>query len=96
MQFHWKKIDRNSNVLLLATCQVARLPLNLSRGNWQHICVSWNQKGGDWQAYQGGKLRGEGHGLAAGHEIRPGGVLILGQEQVTVLGTERIGCKRVQ
>uniref|UniRef100_A0A3Q2XX17 Neuronal pentraxin receptor a n=1 Tax=Hippocampus comes TaxID=109280 RepID=A0A3Q2XX17_HIPCM len=66
--------------------EVARLPLNLSRGNWQHICVSWNQKGGDWQAYQGGKLRGEGHGLAAGHEIRPGGVLVLGQEQDSLGG----------
>uniref|UniRef100_A0A3Q2Z358 Neuronal pentraxin receptor a n=1 Tax=Hippocampus comes TaxID=109280 RepID=A0A3Q2Z358_HIPCM len=66
--------------------KVARLPLNLSRGNWQHICVSWNQKGGDWQAYQGGKLRGEGHGLAAGHEIRPGGVLVLGQEQDSLGG----------
>ncbi|XP_019732936.1 neuronal pentraxin receptor a isoform X3 [Hippocampus comes] len=71
---------------LLINDKVARLPLNLSRGNWQHICVSWNQKGGDWQAYQGGKLRGEGHGLAAGHEIRPGGVLVLGQEQDSLGG----------
>lgn len=62
--------------------QVAQLPLNLSRGSWQHLCVSWSQKGGAWQAYQGGKLRGEGHALAAGHSIRPGGVFILGQEQV--------------
>lgn len=59
------------------------MPLNLSRGSWQHICVSWSQKGGAWQAYQGGKLRGEGHALAAGHHIRPGGVFILGQEQVS-------------
>lgn len=58
------------------------MPLNLSRGSWQHVCVSWSQKGGVWQAYQGGKLRGEGHALATGHHIRPGGVLILGQEQV--------------
>ncbi|KAF3700437.1 Neuronal pentraxin receptor [Channa argus] len=67
---------------LLINDKVAQLPLNLSRGSWQHICVSWNQKGGAWQAYQGGKLRGEGHALAAGHHIRPGGVLVLGQEQV--------------
>uniref|UniRef100_A0A3B5A8Y2 Neuronal pentraxin-2-like n=1 Tax=Stegastes partitus TaxID=144197 RepID=A0A3B5A8Y2_9TELE len=59
-----------------------KLPLNLSRGSWQHICVSWTQKGGAWQAYQGGKLRGEGHGLATGHHIRPGGELVLGQEQL--------------
>ncbi|XP_057673636.1 neuronal pentraxin-2-like [Corythoichthys intestinalis] len=71
---------------LLINDKVARLPLNLSRGNWQHICVSWTQSGGDWQAYQGGKLRGQGHGLAAGHDIRPGGVLILGQEQDSLGG----------
>uniref|UniRef100_A0A4W5RU90 Neuronal pentraxin receptor b n=1 Tax=Hucho hucho TaxID=62062 RepID=A0A4W5RU90_9TELE len=33
-------------------------------------------------AYQGGKLKGRGEGLAAWHPIKPGGVLILGQEQV--------------
>ncbi|KAE8282967.1 Neuronal pentraxin receptor [Larimichthys crocea] len=71
---------------LLINDKVAQLPLNLSRGSWQHICVSWNQKGGAWQAYQGGKLRGEGHGLAAGHHIRPGGELILGQEQDSLGG----------
>uniref|UniRef100_A0A667YP58 Neuronal pentraxin receptor a n=1 Tax=Myripristis murdjan TaxID=586833 RepID=A0A667YP58_9TELE len=71
---------------LLVNDKVAQLPLNLSRGSWQHICVSWNQKGGAWQAYQGGKLRGEGHGLAPGHHIRPGGMLILGQEQDSLGG----------
>ncbi|XP_061701808.1 chromobox protein homolog 6 [Syngnathoides biaculeatus] len=71
---------------LLINDKVARLPLNISRGNWQHVCVSWNQKGGEWQAYQGGKLRGEGHGLAADHDVRPGGVLILGQEQDSLGG----------
>ncbi|XP_020506968.1 neuronal pentraxin-2 [Labrus bergylta] len=71
---------------LLINDKVAQLPLNLSRGSWQHICVSWSQKGGAWQAYQGGKLRGQGHALAAGHNIRPGGVLILGQEQDSLAG----------
>ncbi|CAG5897538.1 unnamed protein product [Menidia menidia] len=71
---------------LLINDKVAQLPLNLSRGSWQHLCVSWTQKGGAWQAYQGGKLRGEGQGLAAGHHIRPGGVLILGQEQDSLGG----------
>ncbi|KAM4531861.1 neuronal pentraxin receptor a [Odontesthes bonariensis] len=73
-------------VELLINDKVAQLPLNLSRGSWQHICVSWTQKGGAWQAYQGGKLRGEGRGLAAGHHIRPGGVLVLGQEQDSLGG----------
>lgn len=36
-----------------------------------------------WKAYQGGKLKGRGEGLAAWHPIKPGGVLILGQEQVS-------------
>ncbi|KAM6956997.1 neuronal pentraxin receptor a [Aplochiton taeniatus] len=71
---------------LLVNDKVAQLPLNLSRGSWQHVCVSWSQNGGAWQAYQGGKLRGEGHGLAPWHHIRPGGVLILGQEQDTLGG----------
>lgn len=71
---------------LLINDKVAQLPLNISRGSWQHICVSWSQRGGSWQAYQGGKLRGEGHSLAPGHHIRPGGTLILGQEQDTVGG----------
>ncbi|XP_060946698.1 chromobox protein homolog 6 isoform X1 [Limanda limanda] len=71
---------------LLINDKVAQLPLNLTRGSWQHICVSWSQKGGVWQAYQGGKLRGEGHALASGHHIRPGGVLILGQEQDSLGG----------
>ncbi|XP_068193325.1 neuronal pentraxin receptor a [Antennarius striatus] len=71
---------------LLINDKVAQLPLNLSRGSWQHICVSWTQKEGAWQAYQGGKLRGEGLRLAPGHHIRPGGVLVLGQEQDSLVG----------
>ncbi|XP_038136206.1 neuronal pentraxin receptor-like [Cyprinodon tularosa] len=71
---------------LLINDKVAKLPLNLSKASWQHICVSWTQKGGAWQAFQGGKLRGEGHGLAPGHHIRPGGQLVLGQEQDTLGG----------
>ncbi|KAI4821572.1 hypothetical protein KUCAC02_007172 [Chaenocephalus aceratus] len=72
---------------LLINDKVAQLPLNLSKGSWQHICVTWSQKGGAWQAYQGGKLRGEGRGVAAGHHVRPGGVLILGQEQDSLGGS---------
>ncbi|KAM9779867.1 neuronal pentraxin receptor a [Neosynchiropus ocellatus] len=75
-----------SSTELLVNDKVAQLPLQLSRGSWQHVCVSWSQTAGAWQAYQGGKLRGEGRGLAAGHQVRPGGVLILGQEQDSVGG----------
>lgn len=63
--------------------QVAQLPLSLPQGIWQHICVSWTLRDGVWKAYQGGKLRGRGEGLSAWHPIKSGGVLVLGQEQVS-------------
>lgn len=61
---------------------MAQLPLSLPQDQWQHICVCWTLRDGVWKAYQGGKLKGRGEGLAAWHPIKPGGVLILGQEQV--------------
>lgn len=68
---------------VLSSClQVAQLPLAPQPGKWQHLCVTWSLRDGVWQAYQGGTLKGEGEGLAAWHPIRPGGMLILGQEQV--------------
>ncbi|KAL0992669.1 hypothetical protein UPYG_G00096500 [Umbra pygmaea] len=71
---------------LLINNKVAQLPLNVSQGSWHHICVSWSQRDGAWHAYQGGRLMAEGQGLAAWHNVRPGGVLILGQEQDTLGG----------
>lgn len=73
---------------ILTSCdlQVAQLPLSLPQDEWQHICVSWTLRDGVWKAYQGGKLKGRGEGLAAWHPIKPGGVLILGQEQVRPAG----------
>lgn len=66
--------------------QVAQLPLSLPQGIWQHICVSWTLRDGVWKAYQGGKMRGRGEGLSAWHPIKSGGVLVLGQEQVSGTG----------
>ncbi|KAJ8406691.1 hypothetical protein AAFF_G00296070 [Aldrovandia affinis] len=73
-------------VELLINDKVAQLPLSLPPDSWQHVCVSWTLRDGVWKAYQGGKLKGEGEGLAAWHPIRAGGVLILGQEQDTLGG----------
>ncbi|XP_061594615.1 chromobox protein homolog 6a [Cololabis saira] len=73
-------------VELLINDKVAQLPLSLPQDEWQHICVSWTLRDGVWKAYQGGKMRGRGEGLAAWHPIKPGGVLILGQEQDTLGG----------
>ncbi|CAG12543.1 unnamed protein product, partial [Tetraodon nigroviridis] len=75
-----------SPVELLINDKVAQLPLSLPQDQWQHICVSWTLRDGVWKAYQGGKLKGRGEGLAAWHPIKPGGVLILGQEQDTLGG----------
>ncbi|KAG9338864.1 hypothetical protein JZ751_025304, partial [Albula glossodonta] len=76
----------HSPVELLISDKVAQLPLSLPPDTWQHVCISWTLRDGVWKAYQGGKLKGEGEGLAAWHPIRPGGVLILGQEQDTLGG----------
>ncbi|KAM9314288.1 neuronal pentraxin receptor b [Pholidichthys leucotaenia] len=73
-------------VELLINDKVAQLPLSIPQDEWQHICVSWTLRDGVWKAYQGGKLKGRGEGLAAWHPIKPGGVLILGQEQDTLGG----------
>ncbi|CAL1600761.1 unnamed protein product [Knipowitschia caucasica] len=73
-------------VELLINDKVAQLPLDLHQDQWQHVCVSWTLRDGVWKAYQGGQLKGRGEGLAAWHPIKPGGVLILGQEQDTVGG----------
>ncbi|KAJ7992111.1 hypothetical protein DPEC_G00275160 [Dallia pectoralis] len=77
---------RHTPVELLINDKVAQLPLNVSRGSWHHICVTWSQRGGVWQAFQGGRRTGQGQGLAAWHNVRPGGVLVLGQEQDTLGG----------
>ncbi|XP_068455643.1 neuronal pentraxin receptor b [Clinocottus analis] len=76
----------NTPVELLINDKVAQLPLSLPKDQWQHICVSWTLRDGVWKAYQGGKMKGRGEGLAAWHPIKPGGVLILGQEQDTLGG----------
>lgn len=63
--------------------QVAQLPLDVRDGRWHHICMSWTTRDGQWDAYQDGEKLGSGDNLAAWHPIKPGGVIILGQEQVT-------------
>lgn len=50
-----------------------------------------------WEAFQDGEKLGTGENLAPWHPIKPGGVLILGQEQVSewqyVPGFEKIKSK---
>lgn len=62
--------------------QVTQLPLFVSDGKWHHICITWTTRDGMWEAFQDGEKLGTGENLAPWHPIKPGGVLILGQEQV--------------
>lgn len=61
---------------------MAQLPLSISDGRWHHICITWTTRDGFWEAYQDGERLGAGDNLAPWHPIKPGGVIILGQEQV--------------
>lgn len=72
--------------LHVAGPQVAQLPLFVSDGKWHHICITWTTRDGMWEAFQDGEKLGTGENLAPWHPIKPGGVLILGQEQVSAGG----------
>ncbi|KTG02307.1 hypothetical protein cypCar_00009523 [Cyprinus carpio] len=71
----------NSPMELLVNDKVAQLPLSVSDGRWHHICITWTTRDGFWEAYQDGERLGTGENLAPWHPIKPGGVIILGQEQ---------------
>ncbi|XP_074519422.1 neuronal pentraxin-2b [Halichoeres trimaculatus] len=76
----------NNPIELLINDKVAQLPLDVRDGRWHHICMSWTTRDGQWDAYQDGERLGSGDNLAAWHPIKPGGVIILGQEQDVVGG----------
>ncbi|XP_026207501.1 neuronal pentraxin-2b [Anabas testudineus] len=76
----------NNPIELLINDKVAQLPLEVRDGRWHHICVAWTTRDGQWEAYQDGGKLGTGDNLAAWHPIKPGGVIILGQEQDVVGG----------
>lgn len=68
--------------MLFSGAQAVTLPLSLTDGKWHHVCVTWTTRDGQWEAYQDGVQRGSGTNLSPWHSIKPGGVFILGQEQV--------------
>lgn len=70
---------------------MAQLPLSVSDGRWHHICITWTTRDGFWEAYQDGERLGTGDNLAPWHPIKPGGVIILGQEQVRATEPRGIG-----
>ena len=69
----------------LSHTQAVTLPLSVSDGKWHHVCVTWSTRDGQWEAYQDGVQRGSGMNLSPWRPIRPGGVFILGQEQVKTI-----------
>ncbi|XP_042198236.1 neuronal pentraxin 1 like isoform X3 [Callorhinchus milii] len=76
----------NNPMEILINDKVAKLPFVINDGKWHHICVTWSTRDGVWEAYQDGLQRGNGENLAPWHPIKPGGVLILGQEQDSLGG----------
>lgn len=67
----------------LSSPQVAKLPFLINDGKWHHLCITWTTRDGMWEAFQDGVKRGSGENLAPYHPIKPEGVLVVGQEQVS-------------
>ncbi|XP_067914815.1 neuronal pentraxin 1 like [Heterodontus francisci] len=76
----------NNPMEILINDKVAKLPFVINDGKWHHICVTWSTRDGVWEAYQDGLKRGNGENLAPWHPIKPGGIMVLGQEQDTLGG----------
>uniref|UniRef100_A0A2K6FWG8 Adhesion G protein-coupled receptor D2 n=1 Tax=Propithecus coquereli TaxID=379532 RepID=A0A2K6FWG8_PROCO len=55
-------------------------------GRWHHVCATWEQRGGHWTLFADGRRRAGARGLAAGHSVPPGGILVLGQDQDSLGG----------
>uniref|UniRef100_A0A3B3DDU7 Neuronal pentraxin-1-like n=1 Tax=Oryzias melastigma TaxID=30732 RepID=A0A3B3DDU7_ORYME len=79
----------NNPIELLIDDKAVTLPLSLSDGKWHHVCVTWTTRDGLWEAYQDGVQKGTGTNLSPWHAIKPGGVFILGQEQVKIKKTQK-------
>ncbi|XP_051889280.1 LOW QUALITY PROTEIN: neuronal pentraxin-1-like [Pristis pectinata] len=71
----------NNPMEILINDKVAKLPFVINDAKWHHICVTWSTRDGVWEAYQDGMKRGNGENLAPWHPIKPGGIMVLGQEQ---------------
>lgn len=78
------RFRKRFQLVLVYFLQVAKLPFLINDGKWHHICVTWTTRDGVWEAFQDGVKRGSGENLAPYHPIKPQGLLILGQEQVTM------------
>jgi len=50
-------------------------------GEWHHVCIVWKNKKGSWKFFVDGAITDSGSNFQAGHVIRGGGVVIIGQVQ---------------
>lgn len=74
--------DNCSSLLLFSHTSVSA-----NDGDWHHICITWENIAGSWQLFKDGRIAASGRGLAKGHWIRGGGLLLLGQEQDSLGGS---------
>ena len=73
------------NHKLLYCCRATSVSAN--DGKWHHICASWENTAGSWKLHKDGVVAAQGTGLKTGHVIKPGGSIVVGQEQDSPGGT---------
>ncbi|KAJ6652855.1 hypothetical protein lerEdw1_010573 [Lerista edwardsae] len=62
------------------------LPAFRSDGQWHHLCVTWQQRGGSWALYADGREKAAATGLLASQGIAGHGTFIIGQDQDSLGG----------
>ncbi|XP_039767907.1 adhesion G-protein coupled receptor D2 [Ornithorhynchus anatinus] len=65
------------------------LPAFQRDGHWHHICLTWEQRRGNWALFADGKHQAEAEGLSANQPIYAQGVFIVGQDQDSLGGSFR-------
>ncbi|XP_077977468.1 apolipoprotein(a)-like [Glandiceps talaboti] len=58
-----------------------RTPVYGNNGYWHHMVITWGSDNGLWQFFKDGILISSGTDLAIGHEVQPGGFLVIGRGQ---------------
>lgn len=63
------------------------LSVSANDGYWHHICLSWENTAGSLKFYKDGVLSAHRTNFKTGYTIRPGGSLVLGQDQDSLAGS---------
>ncbi len=78
------KPDGNLEIQIHGGSNSVDLGMNVSEvddGVRHSLAVTWDNTHGNWSLYLDGDLRSSGTGLATGHTLLGGGMLVLGQDQ---------------